>query len=68
LVSPREHPNASAAIIAGWVSQVIVFAANKAHVSITPQEGMTASVALISLALFAAGKAAKPVEAEAPPV
>lgn len=56
LPTPADHPNASAAIIAGYLSQVVVFAAKKAGVDITPQEGMTASVALISLVLFVAGK------------
>lgn len=56
LPTPADHPNASAALIAGYISQVLVFAGNKAGLEITPQEGMTAGVALIGLVLFVAGK------------
>jgi hypothetical protein len=55
MVSPRDHPNASAAIITGYLASAIVYGAKKAGYELTVEEATTASTALIALALFLAG-------------
>ena len=57
--SPKDHPNAFAALAAGYIATIIVYGAKKAGVDITPAEASSGAVALISLALFAAGKVVK---------
>jgi hypothetical protein len=51
-LSPSNHPNASMAIISGYIATVIVFACKKAGVDITPAEATTGATALIGLVLF----------------
>jgi hypothetical protein len=59
LLSPTDHPNATAALVAGYVASAIISGAKKAGVDLTVEEASTAASALIALVLFAAGKAAK---------
>jgi predicted branched-subunit amino acid permease len=56
MVNPKDHPNASAAIIVGYLATAIVYGAQKAGYTLTVQEATTASTALIALVLFLAGK------------
>jgi hypothetical protein len=59
LISPKDHPNATAALVAGYVASAIIYGTKKAGVDLTVEEASTAASALIALVLFAAGKAAK---------
>lgn len=58
VISPKDHPNASAAVIVGYVASAIVYGAKKAGLDLTVEEATTAATALIGLALFF-GKQAK---------
>jgi hypothetical protein len=57
MVSPKDHPNASATVIVGYLATAIVYGAKKAGVDLTVEEATTAATALIAVALFLAGKA-----------
>jgi hypothetical protein len=59
VVSPKDHPNASAALIVGYLASAIVYGAKKAGLHLTVEEASSVASALIALVLFAAGKAAK---------
>jgi hypothetical protein len=59
MISPKDHPNASAAVIVGYVASAVVYAAKRAGYELTPEEATTAATALIGLMLFVAGKAKK---------
>ena len=59
MISPKDHPNASTAVIVGYLASVLVYAAKRAGLELTVEEATTAASALIGLALFAAGKAKK---------
>jgi hypothetical protein len=56
MISPKDHPNASATVIVGYLATAIVYGAKKAGVDLTVEEATTAATALIALALLAAGK------------
>jgi hypothetical protein len=56
MVNPKDHPNASAAVIVGYAASAIVYGAKKAGYELTVEEATSAATALIALALFAAGK------------
>jgi hypothetical protein len=51
-LSPANHPNASMAIISGYVATVIVYACKRFGVDITPAMATTGATALIGLVLF----------------
>jgi hypothetical protein len=57
MVNPKDHPNASAAVIVGYAASAIVYGAKKAGYTLTVEEATTAATALIALFLFLAGKA-----------
>ena len=59
MVSPKDHPNASAALIAGYLASAIIYGAKKAGVELTPEEASSAAAALIGLVLFFASKKTK---------
>jgi hypothetical protein len=59
LPTPTDHPNASAAIIAGYLASAIIYGAKKAGVTLTLEEASTGATALIALALFVAGAKSK---------
>lgn len=57
MISPKDHPNAFAAIVAGYLASALVYGARKAGLDLTPEEASSAAAALIGLVLFAARKA-----------
>lgn len=57
MISPKDHPNASATVIVGYIATAIVYGAKRAGVDLTVEEATTAATALIGVALFFAGKA-----------
>jgi hypothetical protein len=59
MVSPADHPNGSAALIAGYLASALIYGARKAGVTLTPEEAASGAAALIALVLVAAGKATK---------
>jgi hypothetical protein len=59
VISPKDHPNGSAALIVGYLASALVYGAKKAGLELTPEEAASAAAALIGLFLFAAGKAEK---------
>ena len=50
--NPSDHPNASAAIIVGYLASVIVYSSKRAGVELTVEEATTAATALIALVLY----------------
>lgn len=63
-LSPSSHPNASMALIAGYIASALVYGAKKAGLDLTPEEASSAAAGLIALALFVG----KRVAGQAPPV
>ena len=54
MINPKDHPNASMALIAGYVASVLVYTAKRLGVELTPEEATTAAAGLIGAVLFLA--------------
>ncbi len=68
MISPVQHPNASMAVITGFVASELMDIANQYHVTLTGPQSIAGATLLIGLVLFL-GKKVKvsAVPSETPP-
>jgi hypothetical protein len=64
LPNPSDHPNAAAAVVAGYLATAIIYGCKQAGVEITLPEATSAATAVIALVIFLAGKKKTPPAAK----